>query len=323
MMSSALNSITIVFATYNGANTIEKTLQSLDKLHCPQNITFNIVIVDNASTDNTFSILKKYSDKLPLTILQEFKKGKNSALNKALTLIDELGELIIFSDDDVIFSKNTLEKYIELANKETAFSLFGGKIIPHWLEKPSKAILEGIPQTVAFALTAEEDGYQQGPIESIKIHGPNMAVRKEIFLQGMRFDESIGPSGNNYVMGSETDFLSRAEKNGYKAFYDSTIIVEHIIRHYQFENSWLKNRAYKAGRSLLFVQIRNCENFSSATLFGYPRWSVKKMLIQKICMTGNYLLGNKSKFYKFLWSSNHLSGYMSEYKHFHSNKTNN
>lgn len=312
-----INSISIVFATFNGSPTIEKTLQSLEKLNCPQNVTLNIVIVDNASTDNTFSILKNYSDKLPLTILQESKKGKNSALNKALTNINELGELIIFSDDDVVFSENVLERYVELATKETEFSLFGGKITPYWLEQPPKAILEGIPQTVAFALTDEKDGYQQGAIDAIKIHGPNMAVRKELFLQGMRFDESIGPSGNNYVMGSETDFLSRAEKKGYKAFFDSTIVVQHIIRPYQYTNAWLKNRAYKAGRSLLYVQIRNNENVDLSTTLGYPLWALKKLITQKSKQYFHFLVEKKAGFYRQLWLSNHLFGYVAEYKKFH------
>jgi len=312
-----INSISIVFATYNGAPTIEKTLQSIDKLNCPKNITFTAIIVDNNSTDNTLEILHSYTERLPLVVLQESNKGKNSALNKALTLIDELGELIIFSDDDVIFPENILEKYLHIANNETEYSLFGGKIVPHWLEQPSKAILEGIPQTVAFALTADEDGYKQGAIEAIKIHGPNMAVRKELFLQGMCFDESIGPSGNNYVMGSETDFLFRSEQKGYRAFYDATIIVEHIIRPYQFHTSWLKNRAYKAGRSLLYVQMRNGENISAKTIFGYPRWSLKKILIQRFKMYINLLQGRTSDFYKYLWLSNHLIGYIDEYKDFH------
>jgi glycosyltransferase involved in cell wall biosynthesis len=309
-----LNSISIIFATYNGSSTIEKTLQSLERLNYPENITFTITIVDNNSTDNTLEILHKYTEKLPLVVLQESRKGKNSALNKALTLIDELGELIIFSDDDVIFSEDVLEKYLNVANNETEYSLFGGKIIPHWLEQPPQEILEGIPQTVAFALTADEDGYKQGAIEAIKIHGPNMAVRKELFLQGMGFDESIGPSGNNYVMGSETDFLFRAEKKGYKAFYDSTIIVEHIIRPYQYTNLWLKNRAYKAGRSFFYEQLRKGINTEVPTIMGRPRWALKKMVIQKVKMYLALSIGRLNVFYKNLWLSNHLSGYVAEYK---------
>ncbi len=309
-----ISSISIVFATYNGVPTIEKTLQSLEKLNCPIGIKFTIIIVDNNSTDNTLEILNNYTERLPLIILQENKKGKNSALNKALTLMDELGELVIFSDDDVIFSEDILERYLNVVNKEGEYSLFGGKIIPHWLEQPSKAILEGIPQTVAFALTSEEDGYKLGSIEAIKIHGPNMAVRKELFAQGMRFDETIGPCGKNYVMGSETDFLFRAEKEGYKAFYDSNIIVEHIIRPYQYTNLWLKNRAYKAGRSFLHEQLRSGRNNEVSTIFGYPRWAIKKMVIQKITMYLALPVGRLNIFYKNLWLSNHLSGYIAEYK---------
>jgi glycosyltransferase involved in cell wall biosynthesis len=309
-----VNSISIVFATFNGASTIEKTLQSMKNLNHHGGIKFNIVVVDNASNDNTLEILQKYSNTLPLIILQENKKGKNAALNKALTLIDDLGELIIFSDDDVIFSANVLERYVELANKESEFSLFGGQIIPHWLERPSDALLQGIPQTVAFALTSNDDGYQKGPISAIKIHGPNMAVRKKIFADGLSFNENIGPNGNNYVMGSETDFLYRTELEGFHAFYDPSIIVEHIIRTYQFESYWLKNRAFKAGRSLYHAQVRNGENTTCTTFMRYPRWALKKYILEKAKMYFNYVLSNKEAWYRSLWKANHLLGYIFEYK---------
>ena len=57
-----------------------------------------------------------------------------------------------------------------------------------------------------------------------------MAVRKTV-LSSLQFNTNIGPSGNNYVMGSETDFLFRAKEAGFKAYFVESSKVKHII-HY-------------------------------------------------------------------------------------------
>jgi len=85
-----------------------------------------------------------------------------------------------------------------------------------------------------------------------KIWGPNMMVRRRVFDHGLRFNPMIGPAGNNYVMGSETEFLLRASDAGHKAVYAPSALVYHQIRPEQLTHSWICGRAFRVGRGLAY-----------------------------------------------------------------------
>jgi hypothetical protein len=308
------NLITIIFSTFNGAYTLPKMLDSLQEVARNTSFEWNVIAVDNNSTDNTKAILKSYETTLPIEILAEVKAGKNICLNRAIKDKTKLADYIIFTDDDVIFSPSILNDYKALIQQHEDYDVFGGKVSPYWVTEPSKNLLLGINCTVAFALTNEDAGYVLGPIEGTKIHGPNMAVRKSVFDQGISFNEHIGPNGGNYVMGSETDFLRRLNKAGHNAFFAPQIVVGHIIRPWQLESKWLASRAFKAGRSLVNHQL-NQDKVNKVALFcGYPRWALAKYLKDSFKFYFQFGIKNIS-YYEHLWARNHIKGYLFEYKY--------
>lgn len=308
-----IKSVSLVFASFNGAYTLSSMLESLAKLKVPSEVSFEVIAIDNNSQDNTLQLLESYTDKITLRVLQQKTPGKNAALNSIFNSSINLGDLVIFTDDDVIFPPDFIMRYVILANENPDFSLFGGRIEPHWMsEQPSEALLNGINHVVAYALTPKSEGYEKGSIDACKIHGPNMAVRRKVFDSGMKFNEGIGPNGKNYVMGSETDFLHRAQSNGSKAFFDPELVVNHMIRPWQLETEWIKQRAYKAGRSAVHHQGRLAQDNSVPLLFGYPRWSLVSSYKKRL----GYLLAksNSENYYRLVWEAHHLFGYSVEYK---------
>lgn len=308
------HNITLVIATYNGARTLPKTLTSVNQLTIPNNCIFNVVIIDNNSNDGTSDIITKNQCSHSLIKLQQQKQGKNAALNLIFEGNVPLGELLIFSDDDVIFPENFIKKYLELIINQPEINIFGGAVIPHWPNEVPHAILEGIDAVVAFAITPAAAGYQTGLIDPVKLHGPNMAIRFDVFAQGIRFNEDIGPNGGNYMMGSETELLYRLKNTGHQAFYHQELKVQHIIRPEQLSRNWIASRAYKAGRSLVMHQIQNKQNIVVNELRGFPRWALLKRW--KIQLTKLITPSKSPKGYKLLWQSSHLEGYCDEYKHY-------
>lgn len=314
------HSISLVIATYNGTRTLPKTLDSINQLEIPDNCEFNIIIIDNNSNDGTSRLLTEYDCHHSLVKLHQTKQGKNAALNLIFEADLPLGELLIFSDDDVIFPHNFIKNHLQLALSHPDTNIFGGAVIPHWPGEVPPGLLEGIDAVVAFAITPAEAGYQTGMIDPVKLHGPNMAIKRHVFEQGIRFNEQIGPNGGNYMMGSESELLYRLKNADHCAYYQHELKVEHIIRPEQLTRSWIASRAYKAGRSLVMHQIQNKQNIQAYELAGFPRWAlVKRWKMQLIKL----ITSNKTpKSYKLLWQSNHLKGYCDEYKHYmeHLNK---
>jgi glycosyltransferase involved in cell wall biosynthesis len=308
------HNITLVIATYNGARTLPKTLASINELEIPDYCEFNVIIIDNNSNDYTSELITGYHCQHNLTKLHQTKQGKNAALNLIFEGDVPFGELLIFSDDDVIFPEDFVKRYLELIIDQPEISIFGGAVIPHWPYEVPSGLLEGINAVVAFAITPAAAGYQTGFIEPVKLHGPNMAIRSNVFAQGIRFNEDIGPNGGNYMMGSETELLYRLKNTGYQAYYHQELKVQHIIRPEQLSRNWIASRAYKAGRSLVMHQIQNKQNIVVNELRGFPRWALLKrwkMQLVKLITPSKSLKG-----YKLLWQSSHLQGYCDEYKHY-------
>ncbi|PKG93004.1 glycosyltransferase family 2 protein [Paraglaciecola sp. MB-3u-78] len=304
--------ISLVIATYNGALTLPKTLASINQLEIPDNCEFNVIFIDNNSNDETSELLTAYQCQHSLVKLHQTKQGKNAALNLIFEVNIPLGDLLIFSDDDVIFPNHFINNYLELTIRQSKTNIFGGAVIPHWPSEVPSGLLEGIDAVVAFAITPSESGYQSGLIDPVKLHGPNMAIKRNLFDEGIRFNENIGPNGGNYMMGSESELLYRLKNAEHDAYYEHELKVQHIIRPEQLSRNWIASRAYKAGRSLVMHQIKNKQNIKVNELAGFPRWALLKrwkMQLAKL-ITSN----TTPKGYQLLWQSSHLKGYCAEYK---------
>lgn len=300
--------VSIVLSTYNGEHTLSRMLDSICHLS-PKSPNFNIIIVNNGCTDNSVSIIKSFTGRLPITLLEQPVRGKNHALNLALQ--ENLEDLIVFTDDDVIADPDWLIHLKTCADLNADYDIFGGAITPHWELKPEKWLINNIPIGITYAST--DIGLQYGDIFPGLIWGPNMMVRKRIFEQGHQFNAAIGPNAGQYIMGSETDFNLRMATLGFKCLFYPAAKVQHIIRDYQVEKEWVLQRAFRFGRNK-YYQDRQSEKVvnSEKWLFGhqnYPRWMLRKIIENFILGNLYGLLGNQSKSIRYLWDYYFYSGY--------------
>lgn len=303
--------LTIVFATYNGCDTLELMLQRLCELTLPP-AELEILMVNNGSNDSTVEVAKSFVDKLPLKILQENKRGKNRALNHGIE--HAKGDLLLFTDDDVLPDKDWLVRVWECAEENEDADLFGGRILPHWDMKSVPFYLNSVPLTAAYGITPAE--LISGPVHAGAIWGANMFVRKRVFEAGFRFDERVGPGPGNYIMGSETEFNLRVASYGYTTWYCPDAIVSHIILQHETTKKWLTRRAYKFGRG---NHVRNWEKINQGqitTLAGiqldFPRWMIRKFISEWLLAIRGKLLRDSSKEMKHLWTAYYHLGYMAQ-----------
>ena len=123
--------ISIVMATYNRNDVLRQTLQGFVNLDVT-GLDWEVVLVDNAGNDETARISESFSVLIPLKFLVEKAPGKNNALNSALD--HAAGDLIIFTDDDVIPDKAWVKSLVAAANRWADADLFGGRILPKFPE---------------------------------------------------------------------------------------------------------------------------------------------------------------------------------------------
>src|SRR2546427_208310 len=126
--------LTVLFATRNGGETLAAVLEHYCALEEPPG-GWNLLIVDNGSTDQTREIIHSYRRRLALTYLFEPEPGKNTALNTGLASIG--GDLVLLTDDDTFPNRDWLVRM--------RVGIFGGTIIPRWQTPPDSWILSSVP----------------------------------------------------------------------------------------------------------------------------------------------------------------------------------
>jgi glycosyltransferase involved in cell wall biosynthesis len=297
--------LTVLVATFNGAPTLHRTLDALCALESPAG-GWRLIVVDNGSTDTTPRILERYRGRLPLTCLTESRPGKNVALNTGLEAAD--GDVVVFTDDDVLPHRRWLEHFRTAADERGSFAVFGGPILAEWELPPEPWLLDWVPLDSTFTVTVPRE---EGPMDPWDVFGPNLAVRAEIFHRGFRFDESIGPRGGDYAMGSETEFLIRLGDRGFKAWHVEKASVRHLIRRHQMEPAWILDRAYRFGRGR--YRLRGSTDDRAVTrVLGAPPWILREFLAAAARIVGSRCRGDRRGVFEARWRLSYLKGYMRE-----------
>jgi GT2 family glycosyltransferase len=233
--------LTVLLATRNRAALLAQTLQGIAEQRLGDLIA-EIVVAENGSTDDTQQVLADFRTRLPLTVVHEPTVGKSRALNRALAVAD--GALLVFTDDDVVPDADWLATLKQVADRWPAHAIIGGRVTPLYPpDTPAWLRTHGI---AAPAFSWFEPASEEGPI-SITPFGPNFAVQAAA-LHGLAFAEEIGPAGDDYAMGCESELLRRLVARGERIVYTPDATVAHVIRPEQLTHQWLFARAFRYGR---------------------------------------------------------------------------
>lgn len=225
--------LSIVIVTYNSANVIEETILSIRKNLI--SIEYEILVVDNNSSDNTLGILAKYeNDKF--TVIKSktnmgFAKANNIAFQKCL------GNYILILNPDVVFKTQTnLNILVDELNKNANTAIVAPKLIyengskqesARMFPSPVVLIIRGLKLEKfflgrkfykKFLLIDSDDNIAQNVDWVI---GAFILIKKDLLIKVNYFDEKY------FMYYEDADLCLRLLKNGYKTIYVPTISVTH------------------------------------------------------------------------------------------------
>ncbi|QGZ42868.1 glycosyltransferase involved in cell wall biosynthesis [Pseudoduganella flava] len=295
-------------ATYNGAATLPKVLDAYCRLIAPRS-GWRVVVADNGSTDGTRALLATYADRLPLCVVSEPRRGKNVALNAALLCAlsgDDQAGLFVFTDDDATPDRDWLLRLEEAAWTQPDYDIFGGAIAPDWATEPPAWLVRLVPLGLTFGITPPDT--PEGPVFAGLVWGANMAIRRALFAQGLRFDEAIGPTAGAYAMGSETQLTRHLADIGHRAWFCPGARVAHHIRAAQMTREWVLERAFRFGRGKF---RQECPG-RFPEWFGVPRWMYARYAREALGLAGAWLHRDADGRFQRRWELAYLRGHFHE-----------
>jgi glucosyl-dolichyl phosphate glucuronosyltransferase len=101
--------ISIVVCTYNRGPLLAQTLESIVGQAVNDRITWETIVIDNASSDNTPIIAAKYNTAHQnISVFREDQQGLSHARNRGIT--EASGQLLCFIDDDVLLPPDYISR---------------------------------------------------------------------------------------------------------------------------------------------------------------------------------------------------------------------
>lgn len=246
-----------VLLNYNGHKDTIDCINSIKKSANPP----HIIVVDNASKDNSTSILKKKFPNLDLIESSKnigFSAGNNLGIRKALSSGSEVVHIL---NNDTEVDKNALlnsYNFVHGKDKITGAKIYYAKGYEYHEKQKGKGNILWyaggyMDWNMAIAKHTGVDEVDEGQHDKIKkvdfITGCYMAVPAQVFKKVGLLDEKF------FLYLEDADFILRAAKKGVSAYYNPSIVIYHrnssttksgsqLVDYYLSRNRFLIGKRY-------------------------------------------------------------------------------
>jgi glycosyltransferase involved in cell wall biosynthesis len=258
--------VTVAICTFNRAELLRQTLDHLRRLEIPRDCAWELIVVNNRSTDPTDEVVRASQDRLPLRLLSEPRQGKSHALNTAMAAAN--GELLLWTDDDVLVDPRWLAEHVAAARRHPEAAFFGGPIVPVFEVAPPAWIGDHWP-VISGAYAARTLGDQPFAFRREQLpFGANLCVRTSVQRRYPYLAE-LGPSAANGIVGEETNVLERMLDDGHVGMWVPAASVQHFIVRERLTIDYIRRYFHGLGRTAYCVdrlQGRHLTVFSRAWL---------------------------------------------------------
>jgi len=241
--------ISIVVCTYNRGDLIKGCLDSL-KNQTADPSTFEVLVIDNNSTDETCQIIGNYLSLPNFRLFREDSQGLSHARNRGIR--ESQGTYIAYLDDDARADEHYIENLLVLLDKfSDSIDCYGGPILPFYTSpKP-----DWFKDQYEIRRMRPEAGFQS---KGQGFSGSNMIWKRSILDALGGFNPEVGIRGDKLILGEETLLFDRLwGAHNPKLYYSPKLIVFHWVPDFKMNVMYRLTRAKATGYFIGFEATIN------------------------------------------------------------------
>jgi GT2 family glycosyltransferase len=223
-MSGISPKVDIIILNYNGK---EDTLECLRSLQALEYDNVRLTLVDNGSSDGSAIAVEENFPEVNLIKSREnlrFAGGNNLALKKS---IDEDFDYALLLNNDTTVKQDFLSKLVETAEPDPDIGLTAGKM--YYYDFPDTLWFAGGKANVKFAymrhfgIGKKDDGTFDNACTVSFLNGACLLIKIDVLKQIGLLDEDF------FLYGEDLDFCIRAQKAGFKLYYQPDSVIWHKV----------------------------------------------------------------------------------------------
>jgi len=260
--------ISVIVCTYNRANILQRALESLICQETDGKFCYEILVVDDASTDGTSRIVEQIQNRSSVPVRYVCEKGYGIAHARNRGVRECRGEWIAFTDDDQLAEPNWLKELFEVATKTGAYCVGGNRLLLLQVE-PDIPI-----GRITRAILGEEIHSKKSQVYRNKFlpGTENLLIKRSVF-------DSIGGFDNLLLRGGEDyDLILRVRAAGFPIWSAPKAVVYHLIPPYRLSVEYLRWASLRMGSVRPYIDNKH--------------WGKGKTLLACVARIGQALLIN-------------------------------
>lgn len=298
--------ITVILCTRNRADQLTHVLNSFLCLNPPGDAVWEMLIVDNGSTDETPSVIEEFADRLPLRRVWQPEPGLSNARNAGVAAAQ--GDYICWTDDDVEVDPDWLAAYARAFHRYPSGTIFGGVVEPVYKFPPPAWMIEN--SSLLEDVLAKRD---HGPNErnmaieqTLLPFGANFAVRAVEQRQCL-YDPNLGVSPNQKRLGEETVVLLEIGKLGGAYYWIPDSRVRHLIPESRMSFDYVRVYFQSVGETWAYMSKSDGPPImgpqiplSGREILGIPIWLWRNLIRSRVVYRAKRLLKKDPSYW--LWN---------------------
>lgn len=220
----------VAIPTYNGGNRLAAVLECLRWQLNTYDLSWEVIIVDNNSTDNTAAIVQRYqrgwNRRIPLRYTLETRQGAGYARQKAIQIA--VSPLVGFLDDDTLPGMTWLISAYRFAQEYPQAGVVASRIQGSFETAPPKNF-----ERIAALLALTERGSQPlmyEPKQKVIPPSAGMVVRRQAWIDHVPKELVLtGRTGTSMLTGEDTESILHIQRAGWDVWYNPNMRLQHQI----------------------------------------------------------------------------------------------
>ena len=248
-----------IIPTQNRATTLRQTLSSVHAIAKDQDV--EVLVVDNASTDDTPQVCREESGKWRQGQFQyHFEPIPGLLSGRHRGAQESRGEILIYLDDDIVLQPDWFSGFLDVFS-DPQVALAGGPSFPIY-EIPPPDWLEGLWEDFDGGrhcghLSLIDQGPKKKVCDPTNIWGLNFSIRRDALYACGGFHPDCVPARLQRFQGDgETGLAERIKLFCKKTMYHPSMTVGHLISKSRLQPEYFETRGFYQGVSYSFTQIR-------------------------------------------------------------------
>jgi glycosyltransferase involved in cell wall biosynthesis len=309
--------VSLIICSFNGATRLPETLKHIALQRVPLTISWEVIVVDNSSTDHTGEIANKEWQKYnrqdtDFRVVNQPIAGLTFA--RHIGIENAKYGYIIFCDDDNWLDENYISNALSVMDKDDRIGALGSQSVlvsnstpPKWFLKNQGNFAIGKQSLIEGDIT-ESRGW---------VWGAGAVYRKDAVLLTFQTPYHLsGRKGNSLSTGEDVELCMKLLKLGYKIYYSNNLVLKHYMPDSRFDIHKFWQLCLANGKASVYLDLYKGKQIKKHFLAWNTQWLFEILVgcLTKMKIFKSYAWDKKMDKLEFHINMKTVNGRISELK---------